>query len=964
VVKSLEERRDVTGDSWEIVVAPLLERLHAIEEELAARAASPECHPPEEAIPSQRSGGSPAGVGLVGTVVGGGQVTAGGDIVGGDKITKVCGEHLASEEEEIECLTLYLKHLTSSCNTLDLRAIDPRAVGLRRDPMTLAGVYVMLNTLDRVASCVDRDGKEHRLAIERVADAGVECASDWEMVPMTVVESIAVHRRLVLLGDGGSGKSALVNYLALHYAGQLLDGKSGWVERLVKNGSTQGCPLPIRVRLRDFAASSDFGPTANDIWGFIERSLGMLKGAARPMMRTLSRGNAFVMFDGLDELDPSMWLDTVHAIRDLSSTYSESRYLVTCRTLAYVRERDTDMRLSEFATATIAPLNSQQIESFVNAWYREIGRRGWEIRKGAEANLLSAVRHPDLAPLARNPLLLTQMALLHGTYGRLPRDRVDLYDEVVQLLLTRWEEVKGIGGELIQALSLPELGPKTLQNALSEVAFRVQSTGSGKADSISRAQILDIMQRYLGGDWGKAQFVCTYVETRTGLLRPVGKDSFALPHPTFQEFLAAKHLSQQHDFGAKAADLVRVDPQRWRGVYAMAVRLAGTDRGVMAVSSLCYENAPEVGDSVEDADWHASWIAGDALLEVGLLEVTQRPERVAVLSRVGGWLAGLLEAGALSVRERASVGTTLAQLGDPRVGVCQLSPDLVLIPRGPFLMSPPRTTSRSLDDDLKEFEVDVRYDFWIARYPATQAQYAHFISENPERSIPSGAEGYDWDPRTRTPPPGRTNHPVVLVSWYDAQAYCTWLNEKLQADGSLPDGYEVRLPTEAEWEKAYHGGIVLADGDPNPSPDRSFPWGSTWQDERANTPDAQVRLGETCPVGLFPLSASPYGVLDLVGNAMEWTQTSWGSYNVDEPGFDDSYDPSDGRDAMSAQGFRVLRGGSWLFSEWGAQCACRLDPSLSYSDVGFRIVVGPVACSLEDRIHAEEHKKGGRENCE
>ena len=105
-------------------------------------------------------------------------------------------------------------------------------------------------------------------------------------------------------------------------------------------------------------------------------------------------------------------------------------------------------------------------------------------------------------------------------------------------------------------------------------------------------------------------------------------------------------------------------------------------------------------------------------------------------------------------------------------------------------------------------------DFRIGKYPVTNQQYAQFVA----------ATGYQpprhW--RGKTPPRELNNHPVVNVTWYDARAYCAWL--------SKVRGEEVRLPTEAEWEKAARG----TDG-------REFPWGAEADPNRANYGDTGIR---------------------------------------------------------------------------------------------------------------------------
>lgn len=196
----------------------------------------------------------------------------------------------------------------------------------------------------------------------------------------------------------------------------------------------------------------------------------------------------------------------------------------------------------------------------------------------------------------------------------------------------------------------------------------------------------------------------------------------------------------------------------------------------------------------------------------------------------------------------------------------------VQIPAGAFLFGEER---RKLS--LPAFE--------MARYPVTNQQYKLFLDANPGYPAPAHWKG-------RSFPVGKGRHPVVGVSYYNALDFCKWL--------------EARLPSEAEWEKAARGAKGLR-----------LPWGEDWQDGKfCNSWDAQVK--GTTPVDRYPLGASPYGVMDLLGNTWEWTTTEYQGPHI-----------------------HVVKGGSWrTFSGFAIATIMRDSLTLgdSRDDVGFRCV--------------------------
>ncbi|MEW2392088.1 formylglycine-generating enzyme family protein [Streptomyces venezuelae] len=173
----------------------------------------------------------------------------------------------------------------------------------------------------------------------------------------------------------------------------------------------------------------------------------------------------------------------------------------------------------------------------------------------------------------------------------------------------------------------------------------------------------------------------------------------------------------------------------------------------------------------------------------------------------------------------------------------------------------------------------------------------------------------------RQVPHAPADHPVTGVSWDDAAAYCRWLGERLGEPG-------IRLPTEDEWERAARGD----DG-------REFPWGTEYRTGLANLVD--LGIGTTTPVGSFPDGASPFGVLDMVGNADEWTSTLYAPYPgapAEVPGAEDwAFDP------------HVTRGGAFRHDRDLARCARRhgaYEQDLKAIGVGFRLAA-PVTWARE-----------------
>jgi formylglycine-generating enzyme required for sulfatase activity len=247
--------------------------------------------------------------------------------------------------------------------------------------------------------------------------------------------------------------------------------------------------------------------------------------------------------------------------------------------------------------------------------------------------------------------------------------------------------------------------------------------------------------------------------------------------------------------------------------------------------------------------------------------------------------------------------------------------EIILIPAGPFLMGSSADNPLALDEEKPQHNINLP-DYSIARTPVTNAQYANFVAVT-GYPVPDHWESVDTLAE-------KLDHPVVWVSWYDALAYCAWLTETWQERGKIGTDKVVRLPTEAEWEKAARG----EDG-------REYPWGNVFDPTRCNHEGSGI--GDTTPVGKYsPRGDSPYSCADMAGNVWEWTSSLWGK-GSHKPMFAYPYDLFDGREHLSADDSfrRIIRGGAYYYTADCVRCATRnlKFPYTKHSGGGFRIVV-------------------------
>ncbi|MEI6343521.1 MAG: formylglycine-generating enzyme family protein [Verrucomicrobiota bacterium] len=376
---------------------------------------------------------------------------------------------------------------------------------------------------------------------------------------------------------------------------------------------------------------------------------------------------------------------------------------------------------------------------------------------------------------------------------------------------------------------------------------------------------------------------------------------------------------------------------------------------------------------------------GDAIKELGIAATDLSMEEARSRERLEVELHKVFASNADPVRTRLKVGRALGWIGDGRPQVAPYSMvghAAAMLWTGPIKARDFKMGSLSGDggDAYEQPQFDcklVRHEFRLGRFPVTVQQFREFerVGYQPEalvkywtvhgREFAEGTRKPDyslirdetnrkayqnWVESDRYPLTGHRviegdyetpNAPVVGVSWYEAVAFCNWLNAHFTPEQlGLPKDWQVRLPTEAEWELAasYRGGKK-----------KLYPWGIDKDVEgRANCNKA---VEFTSAVGSFgELGRAECGAEDMIGNVWEWCSTGW----TDD--YNDYERQEHVRDELSAGGgkarrilekemLRVVRGGSW----WSGSDVCRasyrswVHPEFRDGFVGFRLAASPIS---------------------
>ncbi|MCG5059158.1 MAG: HEAT repeat domain-containing protein [Limnoraphis sp. WC205] len=394
-------------------------------------------------------------------------------------------------------------------------------------------------------------------------------------------------KKAVLLGAPGSGKTTLMSYFAVMLAQNRpellgLDVNVDW--------------LPILIRMRDFVREPNLS-ILDFVKQFAEKRMSVKTLQTGFFEYWLEDGRTLILLDGLDEIaDESKRSEIVRRIENFLGQYDKNIAIITSRPAGYRRDF---FRTEEFPHHELQRFDDEKIEQFINNWYEsrfldqtEAERRKDSLRKALDDN-------DRIKLLARNPLLLTIIALIHRYQVVLPKERYKLYQRAVETLLTSWDANKELSNHsILKYLELDDL-PRLMERLAYWIHTQGNTGDNEGGTMIDREELIEQLSREiktlkqieLFKANEEAKRFIGFIRERTGLLNEQGQDCYAFVHKTFQEYLCAQEINYQADNEDDFEIVLNaikdcLHDAHWREVFLLLIAQQKPKKAVKAIQAI------------------------------------------------------------------------------------------------------------------------------------------------------------------------------------------------------------------------------------------------------------------------------------------------------------------------------------------------------------------------------------------
>jgi HEAT repeat protein len=493
------------------------------------------------------------------------------------------------ESKEIQKLRIeYFKSIKLEYEYMDLGGISPR-VGNKVVKIKMKDLFIPLQVTEDVSlfESFPEDVIEKDVDIVEIFEDESDVPSETDRTEFSInspaemdtyplphqysgskpidIKRLLDKPRVVVLGHPGSGKTTIGKYIAYSIASSIQSITKAFLQY-----------IPIIIKAADYASALNEN---NELSFYQYVTQKHTNKYVDLFIWALQNGRSFVIVDGLDEVpEPKNRITTSKRIDKFVSEFGNNRFLITSRIVGYRQNQLS----GDFAHVTLSDLNDEQIQRFLEQWYKAIENEadsqiaGEDIKHRA-SNLWAAINsNPGIRKLAGNPLLLTIIALASWRGTKLPSRRVELYQIATETLIENWPlKQRGLSIDSNEILSI-----------LEPIACRIFSSGKNNLITeyllrpLFEAQVCEIRGASSTEAKALSREILQTIEEHTGffLLKGLdqrGQNVYGFLHLTFAEYLTARFLAEQ--WAGKELDLRQYahNPQ-WHEVMLLMAGHIGT----------------------------------------------------------------------------------------------------------------------------------------------------------------------------------------------------------------------------------------------------------------------------------------------------------------------------------------------------------------------------------------------------
>ncbi|PZV28271.1 MAG: signal transduction protein [Snowella sp.] len=420
-----------------------------------------------------------------------------------------------------------------------------RVLDMEQD-IALGEIYTDVNILENLTA-KQRLGLEdlHCLFNSKLADFE---RLGWGKAQKRVsgLEAVQGHRKLMIWGKPGAGKTTFLKYIAM--------------ECLAERLGTD-C-FPIFLSLKEFAEK----PGKPELLHYINHKFVDAGVKAEIIEKLLNHGKALILLDGLDEVLEKDSHRVISQIQQLADHlhYGKNQFLITCRIAA------KEYLFQDFREVEVADFDQEQIEVFVTKWFQS------KNPVKAEKFIEKLADNEPIQELASSPLLLTLLCLVFGELTNFPQNRAELYEEGVDILLKRWDGKRGIERDQLYK----NLSAKRKEDLLSLIALETFRQGNyffkQKVAETYIAQFIENLPDAKSDPEAlrlDSEDVLWSIEANHGLLVTRAKGIYSFSHLTFQEYFATRKLTLNPTTETLRELVSHLTEKRWREVILLAVEM-------------------------------------------------------------------------------------------------------------------------------------------------------------------------------------------------------------------------------------------------------------------------------------------------------------------------------------------------------------------------------------------------------